>query len=186
MRGRLLAVVRRCVWWEREFALCAPNTLNLVRGCVWLLAGDFWPRWCSNWCSRWAGVRAQRCSGDRYTSACRRWLVVQRLANSGAKASSDVATVRTVTREVAASRRVQRSRPRRGVVLRACANRRVAYVSTGATNAGRLPGELLALDRDFPIRAASKPSLVERGTDVRQACPYTVPYLSLSNTSRMI
>ena len=50
-RGRLLAVVRHCVWRERVFALYEPNTLNLVRGCVWLLAGGFWPRWCSDWCS---------------------------------------------------------------------------------------------------------------------------------------
>jgi hypothetical protein len=133
-RGRLLAVVRRCVWWERVFALHASNTLNLVRGCVWLLAGGFWPRWCSYWCSRWAGVRAQRCSGDRYTSACRRWLVVQRLANSGAKASAEEAIAMTVTREVADSRRVQRSRPRRGEELALKLPIRLpAYPSIGVT-----------------------------------------------------
>jgi len=40
--------------------------------------------------------------------------------------------------------------------LRACANRRVAYVSTGATKVVGSPGELLALGWQFPIGAASK------------------------------
>ncbi len=41
------------------------------------------------------------------------------------------------------------------VQLRACANRRVAYVSTGDTKAVESPGELPAVGLDFPIGASS-------------------------------
>ncbi len=40
--------------------------------------------------------------------------------------------------------------------VRACANRRVAYVSTGDTKAVESPGELPAVGLDFPIGASSK------------------------------
>jgi hypothetical protein len=113
----LFVAVRPCLWMEVEFRIDRPNRGRVAHGCMWLLAGGFWPRWCSDWCSRWARVRAQRCSGGRYTSACRRWLVVQRLANSGAKASAEVATARTATRQVANFRGVRRFRTTPSVVL---------------------------------------------------------------------
>src|SRR5829696_6057709 len=62
---------------------------------------------------------------------------------------------------------------------RPCANRRVAYVSTGAARALLSPGW------HFPIRAASKPSPIEEGTHARKVCPYVIPSWSLSNSARL-
>src|SRR5918998_3686578 len=88
-----------------------PNSRRLARGCVWLLAGGFWPRWWSERCSRWAGVRAQRCSGEQIRIGAEgRWLVVPRLPRSEAKASAEVAIARTATRQRANLRGVRRSR----------------------------------------------------------------------------
>src|SRR5215203_4748319 len=64
-------------------------------------------------------------------------------------------------------------------LIRPCANRRVAYVSTGAARAVGAPGW------HFLIRAASKPSPIEEGTHARKVCPYVVPSWSLSNSARV-